>query len=253
MDPEGRLRGLQRAVAPLFARPDVVRGRWSSVLARMTGEPPAARSWAEAVTGWLFPTSLSTGVVLVAALSNPTVRLRYLRARQALAVCGLADRYPPLLAQLGCAEVSPALVRAHLATMTAAFDDVAAAPPAAAPFVADLTPAARAVPVDGARDLVAAGDHREAVFWLVATFARCVCALDASGAPTADRHRDAFAAAVEELLGLRAPTDLVRRRAALLAGLPSLVATAEEVLAATTRARAAGPADTIPGGTRAGL
>ncbi len=238
LDSHGRLQTLRQAVAPVFARPDVVRARWSSVLARMTATPPPARSWAEAVTGWLFPTSLSTGVVLVAALANPTVRLRYLRARQTLAACGLAERYPLLLAQLGCSEVSPALVRTHLAAMAAAFDDVAAAPPTRAAFAADLTPAGRSVAVDGTQDLLASGDHREAVFWLVATFARCVAALDASAAPAAGRQRDAFAAAADALLGLREPGDLVRRRAVLLEGLPSLVATADEVLAAAARARA---------------
>jgi hypothetical protein len=235
VDPHGRLRALREAVAPVFARPDVVRDRWGSVLARMTGEPsPAPRSWAAAVTGWLFPVSLSTNVLLVAALANPTVRLRYLRAREALARCGLADRYPPLLAELGCAGVAPDRVSAHLDAMAAAFDAAAAGPAAPFFFAADLTPAARPVAVDGARELVAAGDHREAVFWLVATFARCVQALDATGAPSADRHRDAFAAAVEDLLGLRRPEDLARRRTAVLTGLPDLLATAEEVLARTT-------------------
>ena len=234
-DPQGRLRALRTAVAPVFARPDVVRDRWSSVLARMTAEPAAATSWAVAVTGWLFPVSLSTNVVLVAALANPTVRLRYLRAREVLQACGLSDRYRPLLAELGCAAASPASVAAHLDAMAAAFDDAAAAPPSPFFFAADLTPAARPVAVDGARELVAAGDHREAVFWLVATFARSVQALDAAGAPTAARHRDAFAAAVADLLGLRDVEDLARRRAAVLAGLPGLVATAEQVLARRPR------------------
>jgi hypothetical protein len=229
-DPEGRLRALREAVAPVFARPDVVRDRWHSVLARMNAVPEPGGSWADAVTRWLFPLSLSTNVVLVAALANPTVRLRYQRARATLEACGLADRYPPLLAELGCAEATPALVGRHLATMTAAFDDAAAGPPAPFFFAADLTPAARPVAVDGASELVAAGDHREAVFWLVATFARCVQTLDAVGAANAARHAEAFAAAVADLLDLRTPGDLARRRAAVLAAEPGLEATAEEVL-----------------------
>lgn len=237
VDPSGRLSALRDAVAPVFDRPDVVRDRWSSVLARMTGAPAPADSWAGAVTGWLFPASLGTNVLLVAALATPTVRLRYRRAREVLAAHGLADRYPALLAELGCVDVAPAAVATHLAAMTAAFDDAAALPPGPFPFAADLTPAARPVAVDGAHELVAAGDHREAVFWLVATSARCVLALDAAGAPTVDRHRDAFAAAVDELLGLRDPDDLTRRRAAVLAGLPGLVATAEELLVAVLSRR----------------
>jgi hypothetical protein len=196
----------------------------------MTAEPTAARSWAEAVTGWLFPTSLSTNVVLVAARRNPTVRLRYLRARTVLEDYAMAERYPPLLDQLGCRHASAALVDRHLEAMTAAFDDAVALGPAPFAFAADLTPAARPVAVDGGRALLAAGDHREAVFWLVATFSRCVQALDAAGSPAAAGHREAFAVAVSDLLDLRSPEDLARRRAAVLATVPGLLVTAKEIL-----------------------
>ena len=229
-DPEGRLRTLRAAVAPVVWRPDVVLDRCESVLARMTAEPAPTGSWAEAVTGWLFPTSLSTNVVLVAARRNPTVRLRYLRARSVLAEHGLADRYPPLLDQLGCRQVPAAVVERHLDAMTSAFDAAAALGPAPFAFAADLTPAARPVAVDGSRDLLAAGDHPEAVFWLVATFARCVQALDAAASPLAGRHRNAFALAVDDLLHLRAPDDLARRRAAVLATVPGLRTTAAEIV-----------------------
>ena len=229
-DPFGRLQALRAAVAPLVWRPDVVLDRCESVLARMTAEPTTTGSWARVVTAWLFPTSLSTNVVLVAARRNPTVRLRYLRARTVLTEHGLSQLYPAMLDQLGCREVSVALVRQHLDAMTAAFDDAAALPPAPFPFAADLTPVARPVAVDGARDLIAAGDHREAVFWLVATFARCVQALDAAAAPAAGKHREAFAAAVGDLLQLWSPADLACRRAAVLATVPALRATAAGIV-----------------------
>lgn len=229
-DPEGLLRALREAVTPLVWRRDVLLDRCRFVLDRMTAEPRPTSSWARAVTGWLFPASLSTNVVLVAARRNPTVRLRYLRARAALAEHAMAERYPPLLDQLGCRAAPAALVAQHLATMTAAFDAAAAGPPADFFFAADLTSVARPVAVDGAHGLIAAGDHREAVFWLVATFARCVQALDATGSPDAAVHGETFALAVADLLGLATRDDLVRRRAAVLATVPALLSTAEEII-----------------------
>jgi hypothetical protein len=144
----------------------------------------------------------------------------------------MAERYLPLLDQLGCRQVAAAVVRQYLDAMSTAFDDAAALGPAPFPFAADLTPAARPVAVDGARALLGTGDHREAVFWLVVTFARCVQALDAAGSPAAAGHGAAFATAVADLLDLRSPEDLARRRAAVLATVPALLATAEEIVAA---------------------
>jgi hypothetical protein len=230
-DPDGRLRRLQAQVGPMFARADVVEDRCAHVLDRMAAPPAPTGGWPETVTGWLFPTSLSTHVVLVAARRNPTVRLRYLRAREVLHERGLAAHYPDLLAQLGCLDVTPSLVSTHLAALTAAFDAAAASGPTSFFFASDITPGARPIAIDGTAGLVARGDHREAVFWLLATFSRCLQILDASDAPGRDRHHAAFAAAVAELTGLRAPEDVGRRRAELRAVLPGLRELARTIVA----------------------
>jgi hypothetical protein len=228
-DPDGRLRRLHHQVAPQFARPDVVRARWAGLLQRMDAAPRADGPWPEVVTGWLFSTSLSTLVVLVAARRNPTVRLRYLRAREALAAYGLAPAYPVLLQQLGCVDTEPGQVAARLPALAAAFDAAADCGPTGLFFASALTAAARPVAVAGAAALVERGDHREAVFWLVATFSRCLQVLAAAGAPTAP-HLEAFRATVADLLGLRSPADLLERHADVRATLPWLDRLAEEIL-----------------------
>ena len=94
--------------------------------------------------------------------------------------------------------------------------------PAAAPrlpFAADLTPAARPVAIDGSRELVDGGNHREAVFWVVATAARCQAALNVLAPALAAEREQAFRALVADLTGLRSPTDVLTRRDALLADL----------------------------------
>lgn len=121
-DPDGRLRRLADQVGRLVARPDVVRDRYEDVLSRLVAAPRPAASWAAAVTGWLFPASLSTNVVLVAAGRNPTVRLRYLRAREVLTAAGMPEVYQRLLERLGCAETTRAQVAAQLLPLTTAFE-----------------------------------------------------------------------------------------------------------------------------------
>ena len=234
-DPTGHLGRLEAAIAPGFATPAAVRARTADVhrriRARLTALDPEA-PWPNLVIQWLFPTSLTAVAKLVAALRMPTVRLRYLRAR---AVTPPAE-YERLLALLGCADLAPGLVARHLDELAARFDEAtvvlapssAPAPPtpttgrAAAtrgplPFAADLTPAGRPVAIDGSRDLVAGGNHREAVFWIVATAARCQAVLNAHDPALAAERDQAFRALVADLTGLRTPADVLTRRDALLA------------------------------------
>ena len=230
-DPDGRLGRLRAEVAPLVGRPEVVQERCEVVLARMADPARVGGSWPEAVTHWLFPTSLSTHVVLVAAGRNPTVRLRYLRARDVLVERGRGEVYPDLLTQLGCREATPRLVEKHLRSLTEAFDAATAAGPTSFFFASDVTPAARPVAVGGTAAMVERGEHREAVFWLVATFARCLQILDATAALDRERHHRAFAGAVADLLGLRTLADLAERRAGLRATLPQLRRLGQEIVA----------------------
>jgi hypothetical protein len=252
-DPTGRLARLEAAIAPGFATPAAIRARTADVhrriRARLTALDPRA-TWPDLVLTWLFPTSLPAVAALVAALRPPTVRLRYLRAREVVS----AAEYERLLALLGCADVAPRLVERHLDAVARWFDETAAllartdhgpsaspAPPVGAttsagvaasagaaeayrddpplPYAADLTAAARPVAIDGSRALVDGGDHREAVFWIVATAARCQVALTARAAAVAEQRAPEFRALVADLTGLRTPADVLTRRDALLAAL----------------------------------
>jgi hypothetical protein len=232
-DPTGQLARLEAAIAPGFATPAAIRARTADVhrriRARLTALDPRAM-WPDLVLEWLFPTSLPAVAALVAALRTPTVRLRYLRAREVVP----AAEYERLLALLGCADVAPRLVGRHLDAVATWFDETAAVlartehdPSAASagaysadpplPYAADLTTAARPVAIDGSRALVDSGDHREAVFWIVATAARCQVALTARAAALAGQRAPEFRALVAALTGLRTPADVLTRRDALLA------------------------------------
>jgi hypothetical protein len=173
------------------------------------------------VPAWLFPSSLVAVAVLVAAGERPTVRLRYRRARDVLH--DRPDGYARMLELLGCARVDAALVVRHLDRLGEVFDEAAAVARTPFSFSSDISAGARPIAMDGSRALVDAGDHREAVFWIVATFARCQQVLDADAPPERARAASrAFRAVLAELAGVHGPDDLRARSSATLALLPEL-------------------------------
>lgn len=234
-DPTGWLRALQVRVASDFTAPDRVRLRCASArrriedgLATVGGPAP----FHEQVTAWLFATGVTTHVLLVAALRNPTVRLRYPAVREALTAYGLAGRYPELLELLGCAHLTPERVAHHLDALARTFDVAASVARTPFFFSADITPEARPVAIDGSRHLIETGDHREAVFWIVATFARCQAILAADARPDLWRaHRPAFEEVLADL-GVTSAADLRRRADEVTAYLPELWSVAEALIAA---------------------
>jgi hypothetical protein len=239
-DPTGRLRQVQAATARHFAERRWVRRRCQDAEARIVdglGRLDRAQPLPAQVLAWLFPTGVTTHVLLTAGLRNPTVRLRYLAAGRLLADYGLAGFTEELLALLGAGDLPRERVERHLAAMTAVFDDAAAVARTPFPFASDISVATRPVAVEGGRELVAGGHHREAVFWIAATYARCLTILD-SDAPAAlrARHEPGFAALLGDL-GAADPAALGRRASETLGFLPRLRRVAEAILAANPAIR----------------
>ncbi|MBN6058069.1 hypothetical protein JYK22_39470, partial [Nonomuraea sp. RK-328] len=235
-DPTGRLRALQEHVAARFAARPWVRRRCEDAVRTIETRlaslaDPGDRAFHEQVMSWLFGAGVTAHVPLVAALRNPTVRLRYPAAREVLASYGLAGLYPELLDLLGCSGLSAERVQSHVDELAETFDLAAGVAKTPFPFSGDITPAARPIAIGGSLELVERGDHREAVFWIIATFARCHAIL-ASDAPPLHRSRlPAFQAALADL-GIASPADLRRRAGEVTRFLPRLRQAAEHILAA---------------------
>ena len=232
-DPSGRLHALQAEVAPRFAERPWVRRRCEDarrrVETRLAAVDPAA-PFHEQVNAWLFPTGVTCHVLLVAALRNPTVRLRYRAARDVCTDYGHLGTYRELLGLLGCGDLPADRVRHHLRALAATFD--ATAEVARTPFFFrnDIAPGARAVAIDGSQALVDAGDHREAMFWIIATFTRCHTILATDAPALHETLAPDFLAAVADL-GITSPQDLRARIGEVTRYLPRLWRTAEDVLA----------------------
>jgi hypothetical protein len=235
LDPTGLLGQLRAAIAPTYAEPAAVRRRVADVLTAVRTRLAAvdhAAPWPQHVMAWLFPSSLVTVAVLVAAGRRPTVRLRYRRARDVLHEAGRPDLYARMLELLGCAGVDPALVVRHLDRLADVFDEAAAVGCTPFFFSSDISIEARPIAIDGSRALVDAGDHREAVFWIVATYARCLSILSRDAAPEVyERHRPVFDRVLADL-GITSSADLDARAVEVRAAMPWLLRVAQEIIEA---------------------
>ena len=175
-DPTGRLARIKVDVARQYASGKWVRRRCQQahdmVLDRLRSVNEAA-SWHDQVTSWLFGTSLTAHLLTVADLRPPTVRRRYVVARELLTARGQLAFYQQMLGLLGCADWRRDQAEGHLAAVAAAFDTAKTLSKTPYRFAADISDSARPIALGGSRELIEQGYHREAVFWLVATYSRC--------------------------------------------------------------------------------
>jgi len=234
-DPTGQLAALQAAVSGEFAwRPWVERRceharahalRYARSVARLDDVHDQAMAW-------LFANGVMTHVLLVAGLRNPTVRRRYAAVRELLADYGRLAPHETLLDSLGCREMSRKHVERHLAAVADAFDAAAGtAAGSALPFAADISAAGRPMAIDGSRELIDAGLHREAMFWIAVTSARCQKLLHAGVPDRVARHEPAFRDLLREL-GVASSADLRRGAERVEALLPDAWRVAEAIVAA---------------------
>ncbi|MCC2686135.1 MAG: hypothetical protein K0R75_3034 [Paenibacillaceae bacterium] len=239
-DPTGQLRQLQEKVARHFADGEWVRRRCQSVLDKIEGglrslDPNAP--WHDLVTSLLFSTGITTHLILVAALRNPTVRLRYLKASGVLEEYGHFNFYGELLRLLGCENLSTQRAMHHLDELARTFDTAAAIAKTPFFFSSDISEAARPIAIDGSRELISAGNQREAYFWMIATFARCHKILAADAPVDLKRELEpAFRAAVAEL-GITSQDDITRRAGEVIAFLPRLASVAVAIIDANPEIR----------------
>ena len=235
LDPSGQLTKLQAAVGDAYAKRRWVYQRCEDArnnslrhLAALNESAPLH----DQLAAWLFGAGVTTHVLLVAGLKNPTVRQRYGAVRTLLAEYGHLDFYEALLQLLGCAQLSRAQVEQQLAALTAVFDVAKTVIKTPVFFASDISDLARPIALDGSRELIERGDHREAVFWIIATYSRCQKVLY-HDAPVAIQEQ--FTPGYRQLLGdlgITSFADLQQRTAQIKAFLPRVWAVAEAIMAA---------------------
>ena len=177
MDPSGELSKLQVAVSKDYAKRKWVYKRCEHARGKVLNDLQSldeSEPFHDQVVPWLFAAGVATHVLLVAGLKNPTVRRRYVAAQELLAQYGHTDFYNTLLKMLGCDQMSVELVQHHLSALADVFDVAKTQVKTPFFFASDISDIARPIAIDGSLELIERGYHREAIFWIVATYSRCL-------------------------------------------------------------------------------
>ena len=235
LDPSGQLTRLQATVSRDYAKRQWVytrcRDTKNKILRYLDGVNEA-ELFHDQVTCWLFATGITTHMLLVAGLKSPTVRRRYLATRELLADYGYLDFYGTLLEMLGCARMGRGHVEHHLAVLTEAFDAAKAQVKTPYRFASYISDVARSFSIDGSRELIEQGYHRETLFWIIATYSRCQTILhhDAS-VETQEKYSRGYRQLLGDL-GITSFADLQQRGEQVKGLLPRVWQVTEAIIGA---------------------
>jgi hypothetical protein len=232
-DPYGLLGPLQQVVARQYAEPRWVAARVSyeqqmvlRILAGLQHEAAPAKAF------WLLTsaTLFLAGMLAEASLRAPTHRRSLVLMREVLHAQGHAELHEALLRLLGWAQLGRQEVEQYLDNCTVAFDCAVEVTCTPVPLQAKLQPHVRPYLVDGAREMIAQGYHREAMFWISGflLFANTAIQCDA---PAADKPR--FQAMFDQLIAemaLSTPANIAARAREAQARANALFAVADELV-----------------------
>jgi len=234
VDQSGQLTELQRAVSRDYAKRQWVSRRCEHARRRVLeglASLDESDPFHDQVIGWIFPTGVTTHVLLVAGLQNPTVRRRYGAVRQLLAEYRHLGFYETLLELLGCARMTRTRAQQHLAALTQVFDVAKVVIQTPFSFASDISDVARPLAIDGSRDLIEHNFHREAMFWVAVTYSRCQRVLAVDAPAELKRRFDTGYREVLGDLGITSFADLQQRSEQVKAHLARVWEVAEAIMA----------------------
>jgi hypothetical protein len=176
LDPSGHLTALLAAVRSDYAKRRWVKTRCANARNKVLEYLRSINEeWLlhDQVIACLFAAGITTHVLLVAGLRNPTVRARYMAVRELLADYGRLEFQDELLELLGCAQIHRRRVAQHLATLMHLFEAAKEAIRTPFPFASDIRDSGRPGAIDGSLEMIECGYDREAMFWIAVTHSRC--------------------------------------------------------------------------------
>lgn len=169
-DSEGSLSGIYPAVREHYAEKQWLEARYNTVRAEVEGIAGSLERATSLDEGFLAVgvTVRKVGLLLaVAHLQAPTVRKSLAESTRLLRSRGRDDLADKMLRVLGCLEITEEQARRCLRECAAAFDRAAEVLVRPAPMDFNLVPAARPYLVGGTEEMIAAGQHREAMVWVM--------------------------------------------------------------------------------------
>ena len=175
VDPLGRLARIHNIVSAHFAEP-----QW--IAKRCQDAKQNARNWLKAfgratelhdqITALFFGAGVTTHMLLVAGLKNPTIRRRYVECSILLHQYNLQDIHEKLLATLGSQNLSQQTVSQHLNKLDRHFTTACKVMKSPYMFAADMNVDLKSIAIGGSAEMIEEAYHREAVFWLIAIYGR---------------------------------------------------------------------------------
>lgn len=232
-DPSGRLTELQAIVSTEYAKRKWVHKRCEHARQKVQNrlqQVGKSTPLYHQVTVCAFAAGVTTHILLVAGLENPTVRRRYMAVRELLERYDRLDFYETLLDMLGCAQMSRKQAEGHLAALSAVFDVAKTVVKPPYQFAADISDHGRPVANGGSQELIERGYHREAIFWMVATYSRCQDVLSQNAAlEVQEQFHPGYHALLTDL-GISSFADRQRRREQIEGLLPRVWKVAEEIM-----------------------
>ena len=184
-DSDGRLVDLKERIDAGFESPDAIAAR----LEDMRGRIRSIAQWGtqaqlpqpEQVMNWIFPATLATHIPLIKACAPLTVRKRFVAAKRVMG----AHEYEQMLALFGFDSVTAEQAQSWLDDTATLFEHTGPLATDSDRFWAsDIQEGARAISIGGSQKLIDEGFHREALYWIVATRARCLTVMHDVGADT---------------------------------------------------------------------
>lgn len=238
-DPTGRFARLHQEVSAQYAQRPWVDARCEAFYHRIeqsvAGYDPAAMALPQKVNGWAFTTGLTCFPLLLANLENCTVRKRYMAARRVLEAHGMGAFYSRLLSLLAPGPLGRGRLSAHMGELEKTFSLACgtSGPSAGYPFRRDISEEGAAVAIGGSWELLSTPYPEDAVFWMLATFARCHIIFDMDDPALGQERLPALWAFLEDV-GIRREDDFAPRLRALADFLPELRAAAGKIAGSVT-------------------
>jgi hypothetical protein len=170
-DPAGTLAELQQRVAAAFAEPRWIRARCDAEKAMSREQLEAMRTAATPAEGfdwlWMLLNSLS-GLLAVSMLRRPTTRRTLSLLSELLVELGRPELKEAALSLWGSGAMSRAEVEAILAQSSTAFDRAVEVYRTPIPIGFMLQAHLRPYLVQGSQEMIEQGQHREAMYWIMA-------------------------------------------------------------------------------------
>lgn len=242
-DPDSLLAPLCAFVQAEYARPERLRARWRTMISeirRDCGPVDPERPFHMQAMGWLFTASKSVFPLLIAAGRNCTVRKRLGAARAALEKIGRAEIMDEILPHLLGENFDPSCLAAHVNALESAFEAACRSdgPSRDYRFRSDISPDNASLSVGWCHGMLKTAHPEDCVFWLGATWTRCLTILCMDENPAYAGHLENLKSFLADL-GISSTESFTARLAALESFLPRLDLLSEDVMAAVRAQKAA--------------